>query len=163
MNLEIRGPGLPRQYFSSIWGKYVSGFSHKNHCQASLKGPTPVQEIHQDMTKLDIQLRDDMPFFYLCALGRPRSGESNVHLVVTPKPNSVACTGSIYGFTFTIFDASAIRIRTLRKGWRGLGDEFTQCPNFQFGVQKYGYPTIDGVLDFGEHLVIQKPPVQGEV
>ncbi|WP_142988141.1 hypothetical protein [Granulicella rosea] len=150
MRLEIKGLTAAAGRFTSIWGWYVSGFKSDHHCQACFRGSL-ASGISKDMLDCDsLALRTDVPYFYLCALGRPRSAESNVHLVVRPQQGAMASVGSLYGATFTIHDAIAIRIRNLPKGWHRLGDEFTQCPNFQFAVQTYGYPLPDGTLDKGE-------------
>ena len=45
----------------------------------------------------------------------------------------------MYGVTFTIRDAFALRIDRLPNDWMGLSPEFTTCRNFQFGVQQFGY------------------------
>ena len=156
MKLEIEGLALNAHRFSSVWGRYVTGFSDTNHCQASLKG-IPENELANRNKDEPLNLRTEFKYFYPCALGKPRSSESNVHLVVTPRPEAVASVGSLYGVTFKISDALAVRINGLPKGWRKLGDEFTQCPNFQFAVQTYGYPDPDGSLDFGPAILIPKP------
>jgi hypothetical protein len=76
-------------------------------------------------------------------MGRVPKHETNVHLAVQHRPGAVASIGSVYGVTFTIRDASAIRVDRLPRGWMGLEKEFTDCRNFQFGVQEFGYrPSI---------------------
>jgi len=65
--------------------------------------------------------------------------DSNVHLVVKHRSGAIASVGSLYGVTFTIYDALAIRILPLPTGSFGLDAGFTECKNFQFGVQIYGY------------------------
>jgi hypothetical protein len=162
MRLEVTGLNTAPVSFTSIWGRYVTGFKSTYHCQQSFKGSL-AKGIDKDMKDCEnLPLRADSRYFYLCALGRPRNAASNVHLAVEPHPGAVASVGSLYGVTFKIHDALTIRIKSLPKGWRGLGDEFTQCPNFQFAVQTYGYPLSDGTLDFGRELSVLKPLEKGE-
>ncbi len=160
MQLEINGLDLAANPFSSIWGRYVSGFHAEHHCQKCLKKVG--DDLTQFVTDVPMPLRTNSEYFYLCALGRPRSAASNVHLAVKSKEGSVASVGSLYGVTFTIRDALAVRIKTLPIGWRGLNKAYTQCPNFQFAVQSFGYPNPDGSLDFGQHWLISNPVQQAK-
>lgn len=158
MELQINGLNLNANQFSSIWGRYVTGFNPAEHCQKCLNKSGA--DIIEFATDVPIPLRTDAQYFYLCALGRPRSSASNVHLVVKPQMGAIATVGSIYGVSFTIRDAVSIRINALPIRWRGLTKRFTQCPNFQFAVQEFGYPNSDGSRDYGIRSVGVEPNPQ---
>ena len=70
----------------------------------------------------------------------------------------------MYGVTFTIRDARALRIDRLPRGWMGLGKKFTDCRNFQFGVQMFGYnpqnsfPTVGDLFRFSRRHVRRAVP-----
>lgn len=149
MQLQISGLSPDSNPFAWIWGRYVFGFNGTEHCQKCLKTKSSHPDITSFSSSVPIDLREDADYFYICAGGRPLSALANVHLVVKPQAGAVASAGSLYGVTFTIQDALAIRIRTLPLGWRGLDKGFTQCPNFQFGVQAYGYPARVDLVDRG--------------
>ncbi len=144
MILEVHGLDKNPGQFVQMWGKYVTDFDPSKHCLECLKGPRE-DLIHKGMVdRDDYQLRNDFRYFYLFAWGRGNRAETNVHLAVRPHPGAVASIGSMYGVTFTIRDAIALRIDRLPKGWMELGDEFTTCRNFQFGVQMFGYNSPAG-------------------
>src|SRR5690348_14783551 len=109
MILEVRGMSKTTQKFAGLWGMYVSGFRPEHHCLDCLKG-TREDKIKLGMEDDDYPLRTDYPYFYLFALGKGDRSISNVHLPVKPHPGAVASIGSIYGVTFTIRDARALRI-----------------------------------------------------
>jgi hypothetical protein len=157
MRLEVRGMSGAEGKFVQLWGIHVSGFQADKHCLDCLKGRKEPQ-ISKSMNDGGIELSNAHKYFYLCAIGRAPRNVTNVHLVVEPRQGAVASVGSMYGVTFTIYDAIALRIPKLPLGWLGLGKEFTQCPNFQFGVEKFGYPRPDGVIDFGGHSLLPESP-----
>jgi hypothetical protein len=144
MLLEVRGMESAPETFVQLWGKYVTGFRQEKHCIYCLRGPSEKQ-IHREMPSGDYKLRDDAPYFYLFAMGRGYRRETNVHLVVVPSPGAVASVGSMYGVTFTIRDARALRVDRLPEGWMGLPKLHATCRNFQFGVQEFGYKVPDTV------------------
>jgi hypothetical protein len=145
MLLEARGMEQGSQKFVQLWGIHVTGFQQERHCQYCLKGRKEPQ-IHRDMAADD--------YIYLLAMGREPRRHSNLHLVVKPNPGPVVSIGSLYGPTFTIRDARALRIDRLPKGLMGLNDLFTSCRNFQFGVQEFGYRLQEGMPSTGEHSLI---------
>jgi len=102
----------------------------------------------------DYTLKTDSPYFYLFAMGRVPKHETNVHLAVRPQTGSVASIGSVYGVTFTIRDAFALRVDRLPDGWMGLGRDYTRCRNFQFGVQQFGYRPMGSPPHPGDHSLI---------
>jgi hypothetical protein len=157
MRLEIRGMDIAEDKFVSLWGMYVSGFRADKHCVACLKGKREARVV-KTMVDGIYELDNTYRYFYLCALGRAPRKDTNVHLAVEPRQGAVASVGSMYGVTFTIHDALAIRVAKLPIDWLGLGKEFTQCPNFQFGVQQFGYPCPDGLTDFGDHSLLPEFP-----
>ena len=140
MMLEIRGleTAEPKPRFVQLWGKYVTGFDQDKHCIFCLKGPKEAQ-LHREMASGDYSLRDDTPYFYLFAMGRGYKRDTNVHLAVRYHAGAVASIGSMCGVTFTIRDAQAVRVDRLPLGWLGLDKLYTNCRNFQFGVQEFGY------------------------
>lgn len=138
MLLEVRGLETAPQKFVQLWGVHVEGFRPDKHCIYCLKGRKEVQ-IQRDMASGDYQLQNGAPYFYLFAIGRTPRRDSNVHLAVQPYPGAVASIGSLYGVTFTIRDARALRVDRLPSGWNELDDSFTSCRNFQFGVHIFGY------------------------
>ena len=138
MLLEVRGLEGASQTFVQLWGVHVDGFRQDKHCIFCLKGRKESQ-IHRGMKSGDYKLQNGAPYFYLFAMGRTPRRDSNVHLPVQPYPGAVASIGSLYGVTFTIRDARALRIDRLPQGWNGLDDSYTSCRNFQFGVQTFGY------------------------
>jgi hypothetical protein len=95
----------------------------------------------------EIMLDQPMHYFYLFGMGRAPRRESNVHLALRPLAGSVASVGSVYGAIFTIYDAQAIRVDRLPDGWNGLDTLYTQCRNFQFGVQMYGMKQPEPVAE----------------
>lgn len=153
MLLEVRGMATASQTFVQLWGMYVSGFKPDKHCIYCLKGKKESQ-IHREMQDGDYALKTDSPYFYLFAMGRVPKHETNVHLAVRPQAGSVASIGSVYGVTFTIRDAYALRVDRLPDGWMGLGTEYTRCRNFQFGVQQFGYRPANGPEHPGDHSLI---------
>jgi hypothetical protein len=153
MILEVRGMEQATQKFVQLWGKHVSGFRPEKHCIYCLKGRTETQ-IDKAMTSGDYEIHTGAPYFYLFAMGRAPRRDSNVHLAVQPYPGAVASIGSLYGVTFTIRDARALRIDRLPKGWMGLDDLYTSCRNFQFGVQMFGYRLPESAPKLGEHSLL---------
>ena len=87
-------------------------------------------------------------------MGRVPKHETNVHLAVRPQQGAVASIGSVYGVTFTIRDAFALRVDRLPDGWMGLTAEYTRCRNFQFGVQQFSYRPPNGPEHPGDHSLI---------
>lgn len=138
MVLEVRGMATAKERFVQLWGKYVDGFRQDKHCIFCLKGPKETQ-LYRGIVDDDYPLRDSYPYFYLFAMGRGNRRETNVHLPVKPCPGAVASIGSMYGVTFTIRDAKAVRVDRLPLKWMGLEELYTNCRNFQFGVQEFGY------------------------
>jgi len=138
MRLEVRGMGSASQTFVQLWGMYVRAFDSDEHCQDCLKGRKEAA-LNLKTVDGDYELSTDFPYFYLFAMGRGDRSISNVHLPVRPHPGAVASIGSLYGVTFTIRDAYAVRVDRLPEGWNGLAKEYTSCRNFQFGVQVFGY------------------------
>jgi hypothetical protein len=143
MRLEVRGMATASQTFVQLWGMYVRDFDSTKHCIYCLKGRKEAQ-LHRQMQDGDYELSTDFPYFYLFAMGRGDRSISNVHLPVRPHPGAVASIGSLFGVTFTIRDAYALRVDRLPNGWEGLGKEYTSCRNFQFGVQEFGYRSAVG-------------------
>lgn len=144
MKLEVRGMEKAAGRFVQLWGKYVVDFKSSTHCQECLIGQ-PERRLNKAMTDGEILLDQPMHYFYLFGMGRAPRRETNVHLAVRPLAGSVASVGSVYGITFTIYDAQAIRVDRLPDGWGGLAPEYTQCRNFQFGVQMYGMKEMEVV------------------
>ena len=143
MRLEVRGMATASQTFVQLWGIYVRDFDPSKHCMYCLKGRKEAA-LHRQMTDGDYELATDFPYFYLFAMGRGDRSISNVHLPVRPHPGAVATIGSLYGVTFTLRNANALRVDRLPDGWEGLEKEYTSCRNFQFGVQEFGYrPAAD--------------------
>jgi hypothetical protein len=157
MLLEVRGMEQASQKFVQLWGVHVSGFRQDKHCIYCLKGRKEGQ-LHRAMASGDYKLDTGAPYFYLFGMRRAPRRDSNVHLAVEPYPGAVASIGSLYGVTFTIRDARALRIDRLPKGWMGLDESFTSCRNFQFGVQVFGYRPEDAVPDIGDHSLIPEVP-----
>ena len=153
MLLEIRGMATASQRFVQLWGVEVSGFKPDRHCIYCLKGRKETQ-LHRDILDGDYVLKTDAPYFYLFAMGRVPKHETNVHLAVRPQQGAVATVGSVYGVTFTIRDAFALRVDRLPDGWMGLPPEYTRCRNFQFGVQQFGYRPANGPEHPGDHSLI---------
>jgi hypothetical protein len=153
VRLEIRGMDKAAGRFVHLWGVYVSGFKADRHCMYCLKGKKEAG-LHKAIEDCDIELATDSPYFYLFAMGRVPRHETNVHLAVRPQQGAVASLGSVYGATFTIRDAFALRVDRLPDGWLGLGTDFTRCRNFQFGVQEFGYTTPLGGADIGDHSLL---------
>jgi hypothetical protein len=153
MRLEVRGMATASQTFVQLWGMYVSGFKPEKHCIYCLKGKKEPQ-LHREMEDGDYMLKTDAPYFYLFAMGRVPKHETNVHLAVRPQAGSVASIGSVYGVTFTIRDAYALRVDRLPDGWMGLGTDYTRCRNFQFGVQEFGYRPTGGPEHPGDHSLL---------
>lgn len=146
MRLEVRGMATASQSFVQLWGMYVRGFDSTKHCIFCLKGRKETV-LNRQMIDGDYELATDFPYFYLFAMGRGDRSISNVHLPVRPHPGAVASIGSLYGVTFTIRDAYALRVDRLPNGWNGLEKEYTSCRNFQFGVQEFGYrPSADSEI-----------------
>lgn len=137
MQLEVHGMERATGKFVQLWGKYVVNFKSSTHCQDCLIGQ-PEKRIGKTMPDGEMMLDQPMHYFYLFGMGRAPRRETNVHLAVRPLAGSVASVGSVYGVTFTIYDAQAIRVDRLQDGWGGLAPEYTQCRNFQFGAQMYG-------------------------
>ncbi len=160
MRLEVRGLENARESFVFLWGKYVKGFDSSKHCAECRLGDTksPVNPKRRDGD--DYKRRNDFPYFYLFGMGRGDRSRSNLHFAVEPRPGSVASIGSIYGVSFTIYDAFAPRIDRLPKGWMGLDDDFTTCRNFQFGVQMFGYHPNKGLTHPGDHSLLPIDPKQ---
>ncbi len=138
MRLEVRGMKNASQTFVQLWGMYVRAFDSSKHCQYCLTGRRETA-LSRETVDGDYELATDFPYFYLFGMGRGDKSISNVHLPVRPHPGAVASIGSLYGVTFTIRDAYAVRVDRLPEGWNGLGKDFTRCRNFQFGVQVFGY------------------------
>jgi hypothetical protein len=157
MLLEVRGMESASQTFVQLWGVHVKDFDSEKHCQYCLKGRKEPQ-LHRTMLSGDYQLSSDAPYFYLFAMGRGFRRDTNVHLAVKPYPGAVASIGSMYGVTFTIRDARALRIDRLPKGWMGLDEDYTTCRNFQFGVQMFGYNPKKRFPTVGEHSLLPEAP-----
>lgn len=145
MQLEVRGIEKTIGGFVHLWGRYVTGFKSSEHCQKCLIGQ-PESRIHKAMADGEIMLDRTMDYFYLCGVGRTERKNTNMHLAVRPRAGSIARINSVYGAAFTIYDAEPIQIERLPTGWRDLTDPYTQCRNFQFGVQMYGMKEPEGAL-----------------
>lgn len=157
MKLEVHGMESATEHFVTVWGMHVSGFKSDKHCLACLEGRKDLH-LKRDMTDGVYELANHAPYFYLFAWGRGNRRETNVHLAVRPQQGAVASVGSAYGVTFTICDAFALRVDRLPKGWMGLKDEQTQCRNFQFGVQQFGYRPVNGAEHPGSHSLLPAVP-----
>ena len=157
MVLEVRGMATAKESFVQLWGKYVDGFRQDKHCIFCLKGPKETK-LHRAMVDDDYPLRDSYRYFYLFAMGRGNRRETNVHLPVERCPGAVASVGSVYGVTFTIRDAREIRVNRLPRGWMGLGELYTNCRNFQFGVQEFGYTVPGTQPSTGSVSLLPSPP-----
>jgi hypothetical protein len=143
---------------------YVDRFDPSHHCMDCLKGSRE-RRLHREIGDIEsLELSNDWPYFYLCGLGRAPRRDSNVHLAVSPRQGAVASVGSLYGVTFTIHDALALRVDRLPKRWMGLDKEFTDCRNFQFGVQQFGYKLADVPVDTdSQSLLPEQAPSHSEV
>ena len=159
MLLEVRGMAKATQKFVQLWGVHVSGFEPEKHCMACLKGRTE-PAMHREMVDDDYPLMVDARYFYLFAMGRVPKRDTNVHLAVCPMQGSVASIGSVYGVTFTIRDAFALRVDRLPDGWMNLPRDHTSCRNFQFGVQYFGYRPAGGPAHPGDHSLLPAPPAK---
>ena len=157
MRLEVRGMATASQTFVQLWVMHVSGFRPAKHCIYCLKGKHD-RQIHREMQDGDYTLKTDSPYFYLFAMGRVPKHDTNVHLAVRPQEGCVASIGSVYGVTFTIRDAFALRVDRLPKGWMGLDDEYATCRNFQFGVQMFGYHPKNGPARPGDFSLLPVDP-----
>jgi hypothetical protein len=157
MLLEVRGMEQASQTFVQLWEIHINGFDQEVHCQDCLNGRKELQ-IHRAMASGDYTLKNETDSFYLFAMGRGYKRESNVHLAVQPYPGAVGTIGSLCGVTFTIRDAKALRVDRLPEGWMGLDEDYTNCRNFQFGVQEFGYQLPNRVPNVGEHSLIPKVP-----
>jgi hypothetical protein len=153
MRLEVRGMNTAAGRFVQLWGIYVSGFKSDRHCMYCLRGKKE-KRLNKDMADSNLELSTDSPYFYLFAMGRVPKHDTNVHLAVRHQPGSIASIGSMYGATFTIHDAHALRVDRLPDGWLGLGADFTRCRNFQFGVQQFGYKPKSGESSLGNHSLL---------
>ena len=172
MRLEVRGISNMKQTFVEVWGKYVDGFDPSKHCQVCLKGRRETEldkplaclkglkdpSLDPNVDELSIELSNDYDYFYLCALGHAPRRDTNVHLAVEPRPGSVASVGSLYGVTFTIYDAFAPRIDRLPDRWMGLPPKHATCRNFQFGVQMFGYHPKGGPTHPGDYSLLPGTP-----
>ena len=135
---------------------YVSGFKPERHCLECLKGRLEPQVNRTMQDRDDYVLQTDFPYFYLCAVGRVPRSDTNVHLAVRPQQGAVASIGSVYGVAFTIRDAFALRVDRLPDGWMGLPKEHTNCRNFQFGVQQFGYRGPHAPAYPGDHSLMPR-------
>jgi hypothetical protein len=157
MLLEVRGMESASQTFVQLWGKHVTGFRPEKHCIYCLKGRKE-RQLYRTMPSGDYPLSNDAPYFYLFAMGRAPRRDTNVHLAVQPYPGAAASIGSMYGVTFTIRDARALRMDRLPKGWMGLEEDYTSCRNFQFGVQMFGYNPQNRFPTVGDHSLLPEAP-----
>ncbi|MFC6646865.1 hypothetical protein ACFQBQ_15015 [Granulicella cerasi] len=137
MRLVVSGLKTANYPFGAIWGRYVRDFDPSEHCQKCLIGSAE-PKIHRTLEdEAPIDLRGDFPYFYLFAWGNGDRSISNVHLPVRAHAGAVASIGSIYGVTFTLYDAIALRVDRLPDGWKGMNAKYTSCRNFQFGVHAF--------------------------
>ncbi|ADW67178.1 hypothetical protein [Granulicella tundricola] len=153
MVLEVRGIEQSTQKFIQLWGKHVSGFNPQKQCIHCLKGRNEPQ-INRGMTSGDYEILTGAPYFYLFAMGRAPRSDSNVHLAVQPYPGAAASIVSLYGVTFTIRDARALRIDRIPGGWLGMDDLFTTFRSFQFGVQMFGYHLPENTPKTGDYSLL---------
>lgn len=156
MHLEVRGMEKATGRFVQLWGMYVTGFNSDKHCIYCLKGKKEAR-LHRAMEDDSFDLESDTRRFYLFAMGRVPKRETNVHFAVQHQPGAVASIGSVYGATFTIRDAAAIRVDRLPDNWLGLPPKYTRCRNFQFGVQEFGYRPSNGLAHPGDHCLVPQP------
>ena len=133
--------------FRFFWAKKVTGFNPEQHCMASLRGPR-LAAFRPDMPVGPVQIAATTgEEVYICGVGEREVGnwnrlEDNFHLVIRSEPGAPEFFVQTYnGFTVTVSDSVPIPITPLPAGWRGLPRSFTRCRNFQYGVQRFCYPT----------------------
>jgi hypothetical protein len=123
--------------FSSLWAKYVEGFDHSKHCEPCLLG-TRNRQISKEIpinTDIVIPLKEGQ-VLYICGVTYPYVWKNNFHLVVKGKDGARAEERTFNGAAFTVKDAERIFFDDgpAKQKYSQLGDKFTTCRNFQFGV-----------------------------
>lgn len=140
--LTITTPdGGPIAGFWYLWAMYVKGFRPDTHCQRCLVG-TKSRRVHlQARSGAPILLCEDVaPWLYICAgagggyKATDRVWANNLHLAIRPKRDASASVIAYNGLRLDVHHGEAVEIPELPAGWQGLGEKFTTCRNFRFGV-----------------------------
>jgi hypothetical protein len=143
--------------FSYAWFRTVTGFNPEKHCAACFVGERDPRITKRIATRTQIEIScpghseppkmggagsqmTQQPYFYLCA--GARLYDQNLHVAWIYEPGESFTAKTFNGFTISVTNAARVTIQPLPADHpaRALGDRFTRCRNFQFGVQIYGYP-----------------------
>ena len=127
-----------------LWLKQVTGFRPDVHCARCLKGRfdraiTPRQVA--DGLSHAFDLPDGL--WYLCGVAARGGWSCNLHVAFeTAQTDRVVLLEDVRRQARVVLEgARQILIPSLPSGWRGLPRPFTTCRNFQFGVDRFGYPS----------------------
>jgi hypothetical protein len=128
--------------FSGLWGKYVEGFDNNKHCEPCLLGKRnhDINKHIETNTDIIIPLKEGQ-IFYICGVTYPYVWSNNFHLVVIGKDGGSAEEKTFNGALFNVKDAEQIPFDDVpaKQKYSHLGNKFTTCRNFQFGVYYFEY------------------------
>ena len=123
--------------FSSIWGKYVSGFDNTKHCINCLIGERnwEIKKDIQTNTDIIIPLKQN-EVLYICGVTYPYEWRNNLHIVVKGKDGNNAEYTDFNGVKWQLLDAEKVYFddKPAKEKYKHLDYKFTSCRNFQFGV-----------------------------
>jgi hypothetical protein len=137
------------QGFRFFWAFYVTGFNQALHCQPCFKGAVSRQlstRTARSGQLYTMNERKSFPYLYICGVGTGPDKllyQKNFHLPVRYLEGGRAVGETYNGYTITVEDAEALRIPKLELGWKGLPEKTTNCKNFQFCVEYFGWREAD--------------------
>ena len=132
------GPWLVQ--FQYWWAKAVIGFNQERHCARCLKGPflRPAGLGVPMNIAMRFVVPDDAVCLYFCGVSSD-GRKHNFHAPLAHAPGERVVLPMFGDQVFVAEDARLLPITPLAEGFGGLTKEFWKCPNFQFGVQQFGY------------------------
>jgi hypothetical protein len=132
------GPRLVQ--FQSWWAKAVTGFDQTKHCQRCLLGP--FLKPAGLSVPMNVATTYVVPHAALCLYfcGVSLDGRKhNFHAPLVYAPSQRVVLPMFGGQRFVAEDARLLPITPLQADFNGLTEAYWMCPNFQYGVQQFGY------------------------
>lgn len=131
--------------FRFFWAFYVNGFNQAVHCQPCFRGSLSPQFNTRTVRSGQLYTmneRKSFPYLYICGVGTGRDDllyQKNFHLPVRYKEGGREVRQTYNDYTITVENAEALPIPKLELGWKGLPKKTTNCKNFQFCVEYFGW------------------------
>ena len=153
------------QGFRFFGAFYVTGFNQAVHCQPCFKGAVSRQlstRTARSGQLYTMNERKSFPYLYICGVGTGPDDQlfkKNFHLPVRYQEGGREVRRTYNDYTISVENAVALLIPKLELGWKGLPKKTTNCKNFQFCVEYFGWhdpdPSSDSVGSTGTSNALQ--------